>query len=351
MDIKPSTYANGVSLPKTPAKTASTQIQQSAQASVQVAASSTKLSPNSLIRQEDFDHAIKNLQEEALEGFTKPKQGLFGISARIDVGRYNLYLVDQQVDTLKSQYGDDLDTDALKKQLIDSSGITTENPLKGSKRQNVFIKEMSLYHLKEKDVQALTDVYIYAKENNLDTEQVDRLGTVMASYRNDEAKYPGLFYPDKRKPYEPEVVEQAKAIYSNDGTGVVQFEEGFLDYALNPEKNLRFTTKMLNLDFFEQIAGTGDGEKAFLHTPLYRLGDGSALRPEGRLEKLKEALTKDPADIDTSNLSPEEAVKHYLNRWLETQVESESPMHQFIADLSQEDQMKIYTHLTLLKLL
>jgi len=351
MDIKPSTHANSVSVPKSSAKIASTQVQQTAPVSGVTAASSTQLSSTSLIKQEDFDQAIKSLQEESLEGFSQLKNGLFGISARIDTGRYNLYLVDQQVDELKSQYGDDLDTDALKKQLIDVSGITTENPLKGSKRQDVFIKEMSFYHLKERDVQTLTDIYIYAKENDLDTEQVDRLGTLMASYRNDEAKYPGLLYPDKRKPYEPGVVEQAKAIYSNDGTGVVQFEEGFLDYALNPEKNLRFSTKMVDLDFFEKIAGSGDGEKAFLHTPLYRLLDGPDLSPEGRLEELKEALTKDPIDVDTSNLSPEEAVKHYLSRWLETQIDPESPMHQFIADLSQDDQMKIYTHLNMLELL
>lgn len=355
MDIKPSTPTNGVPTTKAPVKITGVQAQQAIQAPEQSQTTSIQLSPTSLVKAEDFDQAVKGIQKEALEAFTRIEQGYFGISAKIDVGRYNLYLVDQQVESLQSQYGASLDTDTLKKQLIDSTGIVTENPLKGSKRKDFFYDQTSFYYLKEKDVQTLTDIYIYAKENNLDTEKVDNLSSMLGAYRMDEVKYPGLFYPDKRKPYDPEVVEQAKAIYSNDGTGVAQFEQGFLDYALNPEKNLRTFTKVADLDFLEQITGTGDGEKAFLHTPLYNLGDGAALRPEGRLKALKEALEKDPLEIDTSDLSPEEAIRHYLMQWLETQLvsdsQSDSPMQQLIADLSQDEQMQLFTHLNTLKLL
>ena len=308
-------------------------------------ADEVNLSSTGMIASDEFDKAVSLLQKEALEGFTQPERGHFGINAKIDIGRYNLYLVDQQVGALQSKYGEAVDGDALKKQLIAASGITTENPLKGSNRQNFFYENTSFYHLKEKDVQALTDVYIHAKENNLDTEQVNNLASVLGAYRMDTVKYPGLYYPDKRPAYDDELVQQAKAIYSNDGSGVVQFEQEFLDYALSPEKNLRMTSQVLDLDFMQQITGTGDGNKAFLHTPTFHVGEGKLLGTG----QSREALTA--SDQPDSDMTPQEAVQQQLTRWLETHFKPDSPLQAMIGELSGEEQSRLFTQLNLLKLI
>ncbi|MBB1486211.1 hypothetical protein [Oceanospirillum sediminis] len=254
MDIKPSAQVNGKLTTTQTAKSAPQSPVLTAPFSTSPKTESVSLSATSQISTEDFDAAVKSLQEDALSGFSGIKNGQFGMSANIDIGRYNLHLVDQRVESLQKQYGEALDSEALKKQLVELSGIETETPLKGSNRQDIIPENSILYSLKEKDVQALTDIYIYARENDLDTDQIDGLSFMIGLYRYGQANHPDIAYPI-RETSDTELEQQARAIYSSPGSDVVKFEQGFLDFALNPDKRLLTFSKIIDMDFMEKITG------------------------------------------------------------------------------------------------
>lgn len=348
MDIKPSAQVNGKLTATQTAKSVPQSPVLTAPLSTSPKTESVSLSATSQISTEDFDAAVKSLQEDALSGFSCIKNGQFGMSANIDIGRYNLHLVDQRVESLQKQYGEALDSDALKKQLVELSGIETENPLKGSNRQDIIPENSILHSLKEKDVQALTDIYIYARENDLDTDQIDGLSFMIGLYRHGQVNHPDIAYPI-RETSDTELEQQARAIYSSPGSDVVKFEQGFLDFALNPDKRLLTFSKIVDMDFMEKITGTGAGDAEFLPTRQYKVGKARITGPEAERAKVEQALNPDEKDL--KNLSPEEALQYHLTNWIEAHIQPDSPLRDLLEGLPHKEQARLFSQMNLIDLL
>lgn len=282
-----------------------------------------QLSSTSQALTQAFQQAVDWLQQEAIEPFQGRMDQLGTASVNIDVGRYNLHLVDQKANELLQTFGRSVDLEELKNQLIQGSGITTENPLNATNRKDLLTMNVSGLLL-ESDVQALTDVYIYAKESGLDAEQVNGLGFFMGVYRQSQ-QTTHYFHPPT-EPADPATIQQAQAIYSSKETPLVQFESGFLEQMLHPEKSLKSFSKVVDLDFLQKLTGTGAGGDVFL--------------PLEQPPKPPTAATSD----STTNLSKDE-LQAQLAAWLDQHWAQQSSLTSQLLGLNQVDQQDLWTQL------
>ncbi|MBE0508547.1 MAG: hypothetical protein IBX50_17825 [Marinospirillum sp.] len=280
-----------------------------------------QLSSTSQALTQAFQQAVDWLQQEAVEPFQGRMDQLGTASVNIDVGRYNLHLVDQKANELLQTFGRSVDLEELKNQLIQGSGITTENPLNATNRKDLLTMNVSGLLL-ESDVQALTDVYIYAKESGLDAEQVNGLGFFMGVYRQSQ-QTTHYFHPPT-EPADPATIQQAQAIYSSKETPLVQFESGFLEQMLHPEKSLKSFSKVVDLDFLQKLTGTGAGGDVFLP-----------------LEQPPKPPTTATSD-STTNLSKDE-LQAQLAAWLDQHWAQQSSLSSQLLGLNQVDQQDLWT--------
>lgn len=244
-------------------------------------------------------------------------------SVNIDVGRYNLYLVDKKVDELQEQLGNLVDAKELKNQLIEASGIATENSLTAANRKETLAQNVSGL-LNEGDVQALTDIYIYAKEKGLDTNQVNHLGFFLGVYRNSQDT---LYHPPSELA-DADTIKQAEAIYSSKGGSVAQLDSGFLEAMLNPYKALNSFSELVDLDFLEEITGSGEGG-AFAPTELY-LAEQTKAETNNSVQE--EALTKDE-------------LKEQLTAWLNQHWAEQASITSQLLGLNEPEQQNIWAQL------
>lgn len=280
-----------------------------------------QLSSTSQAHTQAFQQAVDWLQQEAIEPFQGRMDQLGTASVNIDVGRYNLHLVDQKANELLQTFGRTVDLEELKNQLIQGSGITTENPLNATNRKDLLTMNVSGLLL-ESDVQALTDVYIYAKESGLDAEQVNGLGFFMGVYR--QSQQTTLYFHPPTEPADPATIQQAQAIYSSKETPLVQFESGFLEQMLHPEKRLKSFSKVVDLDFLQKLTGTGAGGDVFL--------------PLEQPPKTPTAATSD----NIANLSKDE-LQAQLSAWLDQHWAQRPSLASQLLGLSQIDQQDLWT--------
>lgn len=280
-----------------------------------------QLSSTSQALTQAFQQAVDWLQQEAIEPFQGRMDQLRTASVNIDAGRYNLYLVYQKANELLQTFGRTVDLDELKNQLIQGSGITTENPLNATNRKDLLTMNVSGLLL-ESDVQALTDVYIYAKESGLDAEQVNGLGFFMGVYRQSQ-QTTHYFHPPT-EPAAPATIQQAQAIYSSKETPLVQFESGFLEQMLHSEKSLKSFSKVVDLDFLQKLTGTGAGGDVFL--------------PLEQPPKPPTAATSD----STTNLSKDE-LQAQLAAWLDQHWAQRPSLTSQLLGLNQVDQQDLWT--------
>lgn len=275
---------------------------------LQAAGNTTDISHISQNILKDFEASVSALKETALSTTGQLDGRSLNPAIYIDTGRYNQYLVSQQVDAFQEKYGGMINTDQLSDELIRSSGIVTENPLKGSARQEAFPAEYTFSWLKEKDVQSLTDIYIHAREQGLSEDKVQGLASFMGTYRSNEAQRPAMAYASTRaQSVKPEDLEQAKSIYSSQDAPVTQLDKGFLDHILNPDKNLNRFAESVGLDFLEGIVGSGDGNEAFRPT----------LQANVTVPAVNPRYWSEIGYSPSSSTDPEEEIRKQIDLWLE----------------------------------
>lgn len=285
-----------------------------------------QLSSTSQALTQAFQQAVSWLQQEALEPFQGRRNQLGTASVNIDVGRYNLYLVDQKVSELQQTFGSSVDAKEMKNQLAQASGITTENPLNPANRKNQLHQNVAgLLH--EKDVQALTDIYIHAKEEGLDTDQVNHLAFFMGHYRGTQQHSNYLYHPPENA-VDPETIQQAQTIYSSDENRVTELDSGFLESMLNPDKMLKSFSKVVDLDFLESVTGAGKGGDVFLSSNY----PGTPEQP---------TISDSQA---TTSLSKED-LKVQLTAWLDQHWAQQTSITGLLLGLDLSDQQNSWTQL------
>lgn len=241
-----------------------------------------QLSSTSQALIQEFQQAVKWLQQEALEPFQGRGDELGTLSTIIDIGRYNLYLIDKKADELQQRFGSSIDIKEMKSQLIQASGIATENTLNSANRKEQLVQNVAgLLH--DQDVQALTDIYIYAKEEGLDTKQVEHLAFFLGVYRHSQ-RGANSYHPPSQ-PADAETIKQAQAIFSSKQNPVAKLDSGFLETMLNPNKNLKSFSKLVDLDFLQEITGLGSGGDVF-ESASYFNSKSQPLAPANQAETL-----------------------------------------------------------------
>ncbi|WP_404416391.1 hypothetical protein [Marinospirillum sp.] len=285
-----------------------------------------QLSSTSQALTQAFQQAVDWLQQEAIEPFQGRRNQLATASVNIDVGRYNLYLVDQKVNELQQTFGSSVDVKEMKNQLTQASGITTNNPLSSANRKDELHQNVAgLLH--EKDVQALTDIYIHAKEEGLDTDQVNHLAFYMGHYRGTQ-QHSNYSYHPPEKPVDSETVEQAQAIYSSNENPVTELDSGFLESMLNPDKMLKSFSKVVDLGFLESVTGAGKG--------------GDVFPPSNYPGTPEQATTSDSQA--TTSLSKED-LKEQLTAWLDQHWAQQSSLTSQLLGLDLADQQDTWAQL------
>ena len=320
MEITTNTTTRQLSTPTTQATLKNNQSPSQETTTAQI---KPELSSTSQAVTQAFQQAVDWLQQESVEPFQGRMDQLGRVSVNIDVGRYNLYLVDKKVNELQEQLGNSVDIKEMRSQLIQASGITTENSLNAANRKDQLNQNVAgLLH--EKDVQALTDVYIHAKEKGLDTEQVNHLGFFMGIYRQSQQST-HYFHPPT-EPADSATIQQAQAIYSSKETPLVQFDSGFLEQMLHPEKNLKPFSKVVDLDFLQKMTGAGAGGDVFL--------------PAEQPPKRPSAVTSDSAASPSKD-----ELQAQLATWLNQHWPQEASLVNQLLGLNLDDQQDLWTQL------
>lgn len=285
-----------------------------------------QLSSTSQALTQAFQQAVDWLQQEAIEPFQGRRDQLSTASVNIDVGRYNLYLVDQKVNELQQTFGSSVDAKEMKSQLAQASGITTENPLNSTNRKDQLHQNVAgLLH--EKDVQALTDIYIHAKEKGLDTDQVNHLAFFMGHYRGTQ-QHSNYSYHPPTKPVDSETVERAQTIYSSNEAPVTELDSGFLESMLNPDKMLKSFSKVVDLDFLGSVTGAGKG--------------GDVFPPSNYPVKSEQPTASDSQSVTSL---PKEDLKVQLTAWLDQHWAQQSSLTSQLLGLDLDDQQDLWTQL------
>lgn len=216
-----------------------------------------------------YDTASSYIKQEHLEAYTGNVNGQLPASAYIDVGKYNDYVFDKaasaMVDSAKEQ-GITLDKKDVLAQLKSDNSDIAKITTTSQQRTSMLGSGSVLSTLSSSDLDALTNVYIDAKENNLDMDQVE----VLAVQKGIQNQYGSTLGEGDIYPYDwdysetdPDKIAAAKNQMSESISskadeiktklqGDLGLGSDFMAFLLNPKLGLRGATDS-SLDFLSQL--------------------------------------------------------------------------------------------------
>lgn len=218
----------------------------------------SKISETAKLLSSLYENASKFVVAEHLEPFSKYVNGQGAAEAYINVGRYNHYVFDKAASSMIEQaakQGITLDKKDVIAQLKADNTEIAEMKLDNQQRISRLGENSVLTHLSEDEMNALTDLYISARENGLDLFQVD----VLATHKGIQKYYgaalgegdiiPGA--PNEQNPISPSTLEKAEEIRGKI-QGNLGLGDDFVNYMLNPKVALRGASEVF-LDFFSRL--------------------------------------------------------------------------------------------------
>jgi hypothetical protein len=195
--------------------------------------------------------------------------------AYLDVGKYNNYLFDKAATALVAQArgkGIELDKNDVLAQLKSNNSEIAEMKLDNQDRLGKLGQSNVLSSLSWSDLQSFTDMYITAKENGLDTNQVYLLASACGGYKYDQAQPYEVVY--SRQPDEiPESTRKLADVIRDKLVDTLGLKMDFLKFLLDPGTGLAMgamkyeeTTNAL-LDFLSKIIDLKNEGKYFNSSP------------------------------------------------------------------------------------
>jgi len=251
--------------------TAVTNAGNAAQSSSTVAASSAPvISEQGRLLSELFKAADQFLRDEYMMPFgSAPVNDSAGIpilknniSSFLNVETYNNYLFDKAAATLVAQAKDkgiELDVKDVLAQLKSNNSEIAAIKYDDQARLKALQPNSAVRYLDYADIQALTDMYITAKENGIDVAQVWKLADIKSTMRNPEF---GWILEDRSKIIPPDLIARGQDIYdrlsSDFGLGDRIFEMalkplGLLDLAGGATFEDHYKNIGINLDFYSKL--------------------------------------------------------------------------------------------------
>jgi len=224
-----------------------------------------------------YTSASDYLKSEHMEPFPGIVKGYIAPSGYINVEKYNAYLFDKAATTMVAaamDKGIPLDKEAVLAQLkgdhSDIAAITLDDQYRKAKLgENSVFTDLAL-----SDLDNMTDVYITAKENGLDLEEVGGLALDRAIQNHygetlqESDVYPSGWdftetYPDKIAAavnWLPESFTSGADEIRNKIQGDLGLGSDFIDFLLNPRLGLRGATDA-SLDFLSKLVDIHNKQK------------------------------------------------------------------------------------------